>query len=227
MSMSKAQKEGVVVVCKCGCNTEFKATPIYRKKSEGGGLRTPEYMRGHHPNVKQFGKVPAWNKGLKKGDHPSIERMGYQKGHVPHNDWSHVNDALKNDPELRKRWLDSKKGQVAWNKGLTLNQYPNGIAAGEKHGNWKGGHRGIVDTSEWQKMRLSILKRDKYTCQYCGDVNRKGRGSRINLEVHHIVALCESIELALDPDNLVTLCRPCHYKTHNYGSKAYSNNTDK
>jgi len=29
----------------------------------------------------KIGKV-SWNKGLKKGDHPSIERMGFQKGYV-------------------------------------------------------------------------------------------------------------------------------------------------
>lgn len=223
MSISKAQKEGVVVICKCGCNKEFKAFPLYRKKIDGGGLRIPEYMRGHHPNVKQFKKnEPTWNKGLKKGDHPSIDRMGYQPGHAPHNNWDHVNAALRNDAELRKRWLDAKQGQVAWNSGLTLNDYPNGIATGADHGNWKGGHRGIVDTAAWQKLRVETLKRDAYTCQHCGDKNRKGRGSRCNLEVHHIVALCESLELALDPDNVITLCRPCHFKTHNYGFKTQS-----
>lgn len=222
MGTSKAQRERATVVCKCGCGESFSAFPTYRSKAEGGGLRVPDYKVGHNPNCKksQFGKVPTWNKGLRKGDHPSIDRMGFQPGHEPYNDWSHVNEKLATDPELRKRWLESKLGQVAWNKGLTKAEYPNGIATGEEHGNWKGGHRGAVDTAAWQVLRRETLKRDNYTCQECGDRNRQGRGSRINLEVHHVEAICDAPDRALDPTNLITLCRSCHYKTHNFGSKA-------
>lgn len=228
MGTSKAQREGVMVICKCGCGKEFKAFPVYRSKAEGGGLRVPEYYRGHNPNCRktQAGNVPVWNKGLRKGDHPSIDRMGFQPGHEPYNDWSHVNQRLANDPELRAKWLASKKGQIAWNKGLTVKDYPNGVVTGPANGNWKGGHRGAVDTSAWKRLRVETLKRDNYTCQQCGDRNRKGRGSRINLEVHHIVVVCDAPHLALEPSNLLTLCRPCHFKTHNYGSKAVKAKND-
>ncbi len=228
MGTSKAQREGVMVTCKCGCGITFKAFPVYRKRSEGGGLCAPEYHVGHHPSSRknQTGNVPTWNKGLRKGDHPSIDRMGFQPGHEPYNDWSHVNELLATDPELRARWIAAKRGQVAWNKGLTKEQYQNGIASGADHGNWKGGHRGTVDTAAWQKLRRETLKRDNYTCQQCGDKNRKGRGSRINLEVHHIVAICDAPELALEPSNVTTLCRPCHFKTHNFGSKAVKSKND-
>jgi 5-methylcytosine-specific restriction endonuclease McrA len=40
------------------------------------------------------------------------------------------------------------------------------------------------------------------------------------LEVHHIVAICVDPDLAFDPNNLLTLCRKCHFKTHNFGNKA-------
>src|ERR1700747_378083 len=119
MGISKAQLEGVLVTCQCGCGEMFRAFPVYRNKSEGGGLRVPEYKRGHHPNCRktQTGNTPTWNKGLKKGDHPAIERMGFQKNHPVYCDWSHVNQMLRSNPDLRKRWLASKVGQVAWNKG--------------------------------------------------------------------------------------------------------------
>lgn len=226
MGTSKAQRERISVICKCGCGTEFSAFPVYRSKADGGGLRVPEYCRGHHPNClkSQTSNSPAWNKGLKKGDHPSIDRMGFQPGHQPYNDWSHVNQQLATDPELKAKWIKSKKGQIAWNTGLTKSQYPNGIATGPDHGNWKGGHRGAIDTATWQDLRRSVLKRDNYTCQHCGDRNRKGRGSRINLEVHHIEAVSKAPDRALDASNLITLCRSCHFKTHNYGSKAVKNN---
>lgn len=220
--MDYTYKDRVETVCACGCGETFLATPKYRPRSEGGGLWISPYKRGHHPNCRknQTDKKPAWNKGLKKGDHPSIERMGYQPGHQPYNNWDHVNEALRTDPELRKRWLESKKTQVAWNKGLTKDQYPNGIASGADHGNWKGGHRGVVDTSTWAQLRRDTYKRDNYTCQECGDRNHEGRGSRIRLEAHHIVAVSENPELALEPENVITLCHDCHVKTHNYGAKA-------
>lgn len=222
MAVSKAQKEGVLTICKCGCGTEFRAFPTYRRKSEGGGLRVPEYKRGHHPNGfgTRTGRKPAWNKGLKKSDHPSIERMGFQVGHKPYNDWSKVNQLLKTSSEMKNKWLEAKKGQVAWNKGLTKAEYPNGIATGEAHGNWNGGLRGFRDTAEWKTLRLSIMRRDNWTCQECGDRNHVGRGSRIRLESHHIVAVCHDNSLVSDPNNLITLCHRCHVATHNYGAKA-------
>ena len=213
----------VMTICKCGCEQEFLATLTYRSKADGGGLRTPEYKAGHHPNCKKtaFNKSNTpWNKGLKKGDHPSIDRMGFQVGHEAYNDWSKVHELQRNDPEYRAKWIASKQGQKAWNKGLTNSDYVNPVRSGKDHGNWKGGHRGAVDTAAWQKLRRDILKRDDYRCQECGDRNRKGRGSRINLEVHHIIAISVDPKLALDAANCITLCRPCHYKTHSFGGKA-------
>jgi hypothetical protein len=200
------------------------AFPAYRPKSEGGGLRVPEYKRGHHPTSKaKLSKDVPWNKGLTKNDHPSIAKMGFQPGHEPYSDWSKVNDKLANDPKIRERWLKAKKGQIPWNSGLTKDQYATDFPVGEDHGNWKGGHRGVVDTAAWKSLRLSIQRRDKFTCQECGDKNYKGRGSRIRLEVHHIQALCDRPDLALEPSNLILLCHSCHVKTHNYGTKAWQN----
>jgi hypothetical protein len=222
MGTSKAQRDGVIVTCACGCNEKFTAFPVYRRKSEGGGLRVPEYKRGHHPNCRtmQTGTKPAWNKGLTKNDHPAIQRMGFQPGHEAYCDWSHVNEKLRSDPDLRRRWLASKKGQVAWNTGLSRDAYPNGIASGEQHGNWAGGHGGLRDTAEYQRFRLLILKRDHYTCQLCGDHNHKGRGSRITLHVDHIKPVCLAPDRILDPTNARTLCKTCHHATDTYGSKA-------
>lgn len=220
MGTSKAQRARVEVVCKCGCGETFMAFPVYRPKSEGGGLRTPDYKRAHHPNCRKGLSGSAWNKGLTKDDHPSISKMGFQPGHEPYNDWSHVNEKLANDPDFRARWLEAKKGQVAWNAGLDKSQYPNGMASGPDHGNWAGGLGGFRDTSEWNDLRNEIKRRDNYTCQACGDCNYKGRGSRIKLEVHHIVSVREDPSRIWDRSNLTTLCPPCHRQTHNYGIKA-------
>lgn len=232
MGISKKQKH-TIQKCICGCGEYFFAFPIYsckRTKQRPGDYNTitgdlgailylPKYKRGHHPNCQKILKGTAWNKGMTKADHPSISRMGFQPGHKPYNDWSRIHEMQRNDPEYRARWLASKQGQVAWNKGLTKKDYPNGIAHGKEHGNWCGNKRGAHDLAKMKEIKLMILERDKYTCQECGDHNHKGRGSRIRLEVHHIISIAEDHTLAFDLNNLITLCHDCHVATENYGTK--------
>ncbi len=61
----------------------------------------------------------------------------------------------------------------------------------------------------WPKVKVTVLRRDRFTCQDCG---RKGRtlvdGKWKGLEVHHIVPRSEG---GTDhPANLKTLCVHCH-----------------
>jgi hypothetical protein len=235
MGVSETQTRRVEVVCACGCGKTFYPFPIYKSKrvqesidsytrvagKKGAPLYIPKYIRGHHPNCQKnhAGNKPPWNKGLKKEDHPSIPKMGFQPGHPPYNDWSHVTEKQRYDEEYRARWLEAKRGQIPWNKGKTKDQYENGIKSGPNHGNWCGGRNDARDTAEYRDMCKKILKRDNYTCQQCGDRNYKGRGSRICLEVHHIVAYSEDPSLSNDPNNLITLCSRCHRQTDNYGTK--------
>lgn len=191
----------------------FYPFPVYRTKIEGGGLKYPQYIRGHHPNCRknQTSNKPAWNKGLDKSGHPSINRIGFQKGHKPFSNWDHVNKKIKDDPEFYYRWLESKQGQIPWNKGINKKQYPNGIASGPKHGNWKGVGK-IRDLEAYRDFRKEMFKRDAYTCQKCG--------SKKKIELHHIIAVKDSPELIFEPSNVITLCHDCHTQTENYGSKA-------
>lgn len=208
--------------CACGCNTTFEARRSYRVLDADGRPTFPDYMRGHHPNcVKNHTtyKTP-WNRGLQKGDHPSLERMGFQNGHPCFSDWSHLHERQRNDAAYRERWLAAKREQVPWNKGLTRGQYPNGIATGPEHGNWVGGHGWIRNTTKYREFRITILERDNYTCVQCGDRNRKGRGSRIQLEVDHIEPVCLAPDRIFDPTNARVLCAACHRATDTFGSKA-------
>lgn len=64
----------------------------------------------------------------------------------------------------------------------------------------------FYNSKAWHVCRAQVLRRDLYTCRDCFD-----RAS----EVHHIVELTPSninSGLALDPDNLVSLCHACHDK---------------
>lgn len=56
-------------------------------------------------------------------------------------------------------------------------------------------------TAHWKKIRLQVLRRDAYTCAYCGDVAN---------EVDHIIAKVKGGEDVLD--NLTAACRSCNNK---------------
>ncbi len=57
------------------------------------------------------------------------------------------------------------------------------------------------------KDRIAILERDNYTCQCCGHVGTEDSISR-GMEVHHIMPCL--FGGTNEPDNLTTLCPPCH-----------------
>jgi 5-methylcytosine-specific restriction endonuclease McrA len=57
--------------------------------------------------------------------------------------------------------------------------------------------------------REEILRRDKFTCQSCGQKKK-----RKNLEVHHITQ--KSKDGPTDPTNLVTVCKYCHDRENWY-----------
>jgi len=72
----------------------------------------------------------------------------------------------------------------------------------------------IRDTELWSLTRKKILKRDRHTCQDCGD-RRKFTDlffGKLELHIHHKKSVVEGGTNALD--NLITLCFSCHQKIH-------------
>jgi len=55
----------------------------------------------------------------------------------------------------------------------------------------------------WQKKRLEILNRDKFSCVLCGD-------KETTLHIHHKSYLRGKEPWDCDNDNLETLCKHCH-----------------
>jgi 5-methylcytosine-specific restriction protein A len=76
----------------------------------------------------------------------------------------------------------------------------------------------------WKKLRQQVIERDNYECQECKrqgkvfinthEMNKSGKRKKISLIVHHLKELEEHPELALDIDNLETVCVNCHNKIH-------------
>ncbi|KOA76605.1 HNH endonuclease [Clostridium botulinum] len=62
----------------------------------------------------------------------------------------------------------------------------------------------------WINKRKEILKRDHNECQRC---KLKGRFSKAEC-VHHIKHLKNRPDLALEDNNLISLCFTCHNEVH-------------
>lgn len=74
-------------------------------------------------------------------------------------------------------------------------------------------------SSDWNKIRLQAIKRDNKECVWCKAEGKVTTRSTAVLEVDHIKELEYYPELALDLDNLRTLCKDCHNKRHNRWQK--------
>jgi hypothetical protein len=113
--------------------------------------------------------------------------------------------------ESKKRLSQERIGRVPWNKGK-LNPSMNG----ENNFNWKGGiskkNELIRQSIEYGLWRISVLKRDNYTCQICGE-----RGGK--LEADHVKPFSLFPELRFAIDNGRTLCRDCHLTTETYAGR--------
>lgn len=88
--------------------------------------------------------------------------------------------------------------------------------------------KSFYNSSAWKTKRILILNRDHWECQDC--VSRiksgkelRGNDRRINraVDVHHIKELKEHPELALEDDNLISLCVPCHNIRHGREPKKF------
>ena len=65
-------------------------------------------------------------------------------------------------------------------------------------------YREYLKTDDWQRKRYVVLKRDNWTCQYCGVKAT---------EVHH--KKYAKYQIGKEPIKwLVSLCRSCHQKQH-------------
>jgi len=83
-----------------------------------------------------------------------------------------------------------------------------GIQAGDKNPNWLGGiSREPYAWTFNAELKEEVRRRDGHKCQLCGIPQAKLKRA---LDVHH----SNYDKKDIDPDNLVSLCRPCHMRTN-------------
>lgn len=83
-----------------------------------------------------------------------------------------------------------------------------------EHSNIKAFYNSIF----WLNKRADALERDNNECQKC-----KAKGLFISADcVHHKKHVKQHPELALDLDNLISLCNSCHDEEHPEKLKRYT-----
>lgn len=155
--------------------------------------------------------------GMTGKHHTSISNT---KNRVSHLGKSNRRLGKKHSPEAIKKIREARKiqGNNVWNRGKKLhykvwnkglNKTNNGVLrkmsidrTGERNPVWQGGISFIPYTIDWtETLRRSIRERDNYICQIC---------SQYGNAVHHK----DYDKKNCNPDNLITLCQPCHNKTN-------------
>lgn len=106
--------------------------------------------------------------------------------------------------ESHEEWKNNIKEEMSYiSKEVSENNYRNSK---------KGQYDIYLYSKEWKLKRDLVLKRDKYICQEC-KVNQA-------IDVHHLNydrLFNEKLE------DLLSLCRECHFKIHNQNSQEQNN----
>lgn len=69
-------------------------------------------------------------------------------------------------------------------------------------------------SSDWRSLRAKRLEMDNHECLWCKAEGKVTTKYDSILEVDHIKELEDYPELAIDIENLRTLCKDCHNKRH-------------
>lgn len=72
-------------------------------------------------------------------------------------------------------------------------------------------------TRAWSQLRIRVLERDNYVCQYCLEQNHINPAKTVD----HIVPIEFNNTLKENVDNLAVICRKCHYRKTEWEQKYY------
>jgi len=167
-----------------------KGNQLYKLRRSFKGENNPFYRKHHTKESK--------------------EKMGVKKGTIP---WNKNKNNIYSKKTLQKM-RDAKKDYIPWNKDeniFTDERIKKYIRYGEKSNWYIHGNAYEPYGSEFNNsFKKQIRTRDNYICQIC---NTKENGK--HLDVHHI----DYNKKNNKPDNLISLCHPCHGKTNTNRNK--------
>lgn len=208
-----------------------KAEEIRKKQSDKlKGEKNPFYGKRHTKKVKE--EHSKWMKGRFVGEkspsygtHLSDERKqklrelylgktleelyGEKKAKSIKKKLSKLWTGKHHTEEAKRKISQTLKGhEIPESTKEKISKTLEGKYGGSKSHFWKGGIANGGYGSEFNpRLRRSIRKRDKYTCQLCA---RTQKQSGKLLAIHHINYLKEKN----NQKNLISLCNSCHSKTN-------------
>jgi len=220
-------------VCKCGCRGKIKVKqwhkyqgiPIYikghyaktikkrqplseehKKKFTFGGRKhsnsTKEKMSIAHRNHVVTKETRIKMRQARLGKSSSLKGKTFEEFYGI-KEAKRRSILLKGDNNPARRLEIRKKISAA--KIKDHKEHPERMK-GRNNPNWRGGISNTPYPFEFnEELKEFIRKRDNYTCQFCGEVEKENK-----LLVHHI----DYVKKNLNRDNLIALCRRCNSKVN-------------
>jgi len=210
MSESRRGKKHSAEWCRkiAEANRGKKASAEARQHmSEAGRRRAP-------PNAGTRRKLVMAGKGRKHSQESRAKMSEAAKHRTPEHRRK-LSECQKGKPHRPELMLALWRASVAATTGKHLSPEHRAKIAeaqkGPKSRNWKGGGyiKGERETSEYRIWHRAVLKRDGFRCRQCDIRN-------VRLHVHHIIPWAIAPSKRYEVENGVTLCIPCHRKTHKY-----------
>ena len=191
-----------------------------KRKSQEAIKKSAEARRGAKRSIEARARMSAAKKGKR------LTEQHKQHIREASGGWHHLEEAKKKIADAMRTRLVSlttkqknseyqktrigplnpmfgKRHSISTKKKISNTRI--GKYGGERSPRWRGGisaERYSPGFTEFTKRQ--IRERDNYICQLCG-----ASGAKRNLDIHH-VDYCKNNH---DPDNLISLCKPCHTKT--------------
>jgi endogenous inhibitor of DNA gyrase (YacG/DUF329 family) len=179
-------------------------------------------------------KYPKSQETIKKMSIVKIGKSTWNKGkHYSKEHCKNISKSLSGH-KLTQKTIEKMMGRTPWNKGKStkIETYceicgakilayksrkrkfcsyscflKKPIKFGENNPSWKGGKSFEPYGIEFnKKLKEKIRKRDRYTCQECGETQQE---SHRKLSIHHI----DFNKTNNKENNLISLCGHCHSKT--------------
>jgi 5-methylcytosine-specific restriction endonuclease McrA len=183
------------------CGKDFEKKPSHSRKKW-------ETMKSCSKSCAKMGHK-AWNKGKSLPEEQKVHLRDVLRGRTCNTGRTHIKKGQHLSPDTQ-----FKKGHPSPWKGKK-----NPYFTGQNNPRWRGGvypeHLKIRHSLKMKNFRNEIFKRDDYTCKKCG--RKRTVGDRVILNIHHIKPFSTCEEFRFDKDNVITLCKECHYKTDTYG----------
>jgi 5-methylcytosine-specific restriction protein A len=81
---------------------------------------------------------------------------------------------------------------------------------------WSSTYKKFIRSGEWKRIRLEQLKREPL-CRFCREMGKTTAASQVD----HITPCLDDPALQRDPNNLRSLCAPCHAPLRHAYARGY------